>query len=381
MKKRSIAVTAMFLVLIYGFGLAGLFLPDKTFSETENRLLAKLPQFSFQSLFNGRFTADFETYIVDQFPVRNLFVGTKTIVERLQLKQDINDVYFCQDGYLIDKTTQDKIDTEQLTKNSDRLVDFLQAASQKLGRDHAFAMIAPTAAGVLKDKLPAFAPEYNQDALLDTLAQRLPTGSFIDLRPVFQEHREDGLSYRTDHHWTMLGAYYAYTQWAKACDFEPFALSDFCQTVVSTNFLGTVQSKINLPVAPDSITVFEPVVPQSYQVTINLGEKVTDSLYDPEKLNTKDQYAYFLGGNNPLVQIDSEVKNGKKLLIVKDSYAHCFAPFAANHFESVILLDLRYYKGNVGELMEQNGVTDVLVLYNSTNFAQDKNMTPLRIKE
>lgn len=80
-------------------------------------------------------------------------------------------------------------------------------------------------------------------------------------------------------------------------------------------------------------------------------------------------------------QIDSEVKNGKKLLIVKDSYAHCFAPFAANHFESVILLDLRYYKGNVGELMEQNGVTDVQVLYNSTNFAQDKNMTPLRIKE
>ena len=98
--------------------------------------------------------------------------------------------------------------------------------------------------------------------------RRLDSVSYTHLDVYKRQHREDGLYYRTDHHWTMLGAYYAYTQWAKACDFEPFALSDFCQTVVSTNFLGTVQSKINLPVAPDSITVFEPVVPQSYQVTI-----------------------------------------------------------------------------------------------------------------
>lgn len=379
MKKRSIAMTALFLLLIYGFGLAGVLLPDQTFSEAENRLLAKLPNFSFQALFNGTFTADFETYVIDQFPARNLFVGTKTIAERVQLKQDINNVYFCRDGYLIDKTTQSDIDDAQLNKNSSRLVAFLQAAELKLGEGRVHALIAPTAAGVLKNKLPAFAPEYNQDAMLDSLAQTLPQGTFVDVRKILTEHGEEGVYYRTDHHWTTLGAYYAYTQWAQAAGFAPMVLSDFCQTIVSDHFLGTTQSKVNLPVEADRITAFVPIVAQTYQMTINLGEKTTDSLYDAEKLNTKDQYSYFLGGNNPVVQIDSEVKNGKKLLIVKDSYAHCFAPFAANHYESVILLDPRYYKGNVGEFMEENAITDVLVLYNATNFAQDKNMTSLTI--
>jgi len=91
-------------------------------------------------------------------------------------------------------------------------------------------------------------------------------------------------------------------------------------------------------------------------------------------LDTKDKYSVYLNGNNPIVKINSENHNGKKLLIIKDSYAHSFAPFAVNHFETTYMVDLRYFNMPMSRFIEENGITDVLVLYNVNTYVKEKSL-------
>ena len=108
-----------------------------------------------------------------------------------------------------------------------------------------------------------------------------------------------------------------------------------------------------------------------------MGQKITDTLYELNFLNKKDKYSIFLNGNNPLVKIESSNKNGKNLLTIKDSFANSFAPFVANDFETVHMIDLRHFNMSVEEYIIDNNITDALVLYNTMNFAQDMNMLNL----
>ena len=195
---------------------------------------------------------------------------------------------------------------------------------------------------------------------------------------LLQEHKEEPIYYRTDHHWTTLGAFYGYTAWAESIGLTPYGREDFSEETVADDFYGTTHSKINLPVYPDSIIRYTPRFPAAYHLIFNLGEKESDSLYDESKLEGKDKYSYFLGGNNPIVTITSSTgEKGRRLLIIKDSYSHCFAPFAVNHFEETTLIDLRYFNLGVQTFLEQEDFTDVLVLYSTANFADDRNLNTL----
>ena len=104
---------------------------------------------------------------------------------------------------------------------------------------------------------------------------------------------------------------------------------------------------------------------------------VTDSLYDRSKLAEKDQYAVFFGGNWAKVTIDTGVENGRRLLLVKDSFANAFVPFLTEDYETITMLDLRFFAESVPELMAEEGITDVLVLYELSNFAADRNLFKL----
>lgn len=376
-RRASVAVGLLFLLLIFGTTVASLAAPDVSFSDNENRFLAKRPEFSSEALFSGAFTKDYETYLTDQFIWRNYWIGVKTISERLLLKQDINGVYFAKDGYYIEKIDSTDVDSEQLSKNESRLVEFLDYNRELLGEDHVFALLAPTAFVALSDKLPPFATSFDQDRLLDRLSKK--TGnSWVETRNVLKSHSSDYIYYKTDHHWTTLGAYYAYYEWAKKSGLTPWELEEFNVKRVSQDFYGTIYSKINLPVKPDDIYIFDSN--KSYTVTYNYnydmnGKPITpeQTLYDLERLRTKDKYTVFLKGNNSLVEIETDVDNDRRLLIIKDSFAHCFAPFAVNHFEKTYMIDFRYFNMPVSQFIKENNITDILVLYNAVSFAKDKN--------
>jgi hypothetical protein len=113
-------------------------------------------------------------------------------------------------------------------------------------------------------------------------------------------------------------------------------------------------------------------------VTVTADGERLDGFYDADKLLEKDKYAYFFGGNYGEVVIESENNTSRKLLVIKDSFANCFVPFLAEDYDAVYMVDLRYYNQNMQEYISNNGITDVLVLYNVSNFITDKNFIRLK---
>ncbi len=361
-----------------GFILWNLATPQKVFSDNENRYLAEMPKFTIDKFVSGEYMKGIDDYINDQFIIRDQWIGMKVILERAILKQEINSVYFAKDDYLIEKHNNSEVSKEQADKNRDYLAEFIQNYASKLGEENVRVMLIPTASEVLTDKLPSFAAGigYNQYSYMDNLALSIPKDTFIDVRKVLMKHKDEYIYYRTDHHWTSLGAYYAYEQWAISVGFDPLDKEQFNITLVSDEFYGTIHSKVNTNVKPDKIYLYEIKEDKKYKLTYNMVEQ-TDTLYDLKKLEGKDKYSVYMGGNNALVEIQTNNESGRKLLVIKDSYAHSFVPFAVNHFETSYMIDLRYYNGNIDELIEQNGITDVLVLYNVMGFVEDINIRKL----
>lgn len=370
-KKRNLAQIITFNTLIFGITIASVLNPTRAFSENENRALATKPKFTFDALIHGKYTSDYEKYITDQFVLRDQWIGLKTRTELLLQKKDINNIYFGKDDYLIQKVDATDVDYEQVEKNITRVEEFVKKYSKLLGKDHVFTMIAPTAFGILEEKLPPFATGYDQDAVLDEIAKRIPENT-IDIRDALKSHSAEYIFYRTDHHWTTLGAYYAYEAWANRVGEKPLSKEEFEIRKVSDSFYGTNYSKVHVNVTPDDMYIFDSL--KKFTVQYNMDGIIKDSLYEMSFLDVKDKYSMYLNGNNAFVEINSELKNGKKLLVIKDSYAHSFTPFVANHYETTYMIDFRYFNLPVSIVIEEYGITDVLILYNANSFIEDKNI-------
>ena len=370
-RKYSKAVIILFLLLVFGFTAVTFMWPDRTFSENENRVLASAPEFSWESLFEGKFMSEYETYITDQFFLRDEWIQLKTLTEMAVNKQDINGVYMGKDGYLIERHEDSEIDFEMLQKSKDYLVKFVEKFAGRLGEEHVKVMLVPTASEVLLDKLPPFAEGFDQNGLIDEVYGLLPEGVAVDVRDILKEHADEYIYYKTDHHWTSLGAFYAYQAFCEAMGFDVPALSDAVFTEVSDEFLGTVYSKLNLDISKDSMhTITLPDTPSEVQMTVDMAEKF-DSLYNDEFLSQKDKYSYYLDGNHALTEIASNSEGKGILLIIKDSYSHCFAPLTLGNYEKVYLVDFRYFNMPISQFIMQYRVTDILVLYNAVTFATD----------
>lgn len=371
--KAGKATVLLFCTLIFGITALSLFSEKRTYSETENRMLAERPKAEPGKVLDGSFGEDYETYLLDQFPFRDRWIRLKNTTELVLQKKDMGGVWIGKDGYLMEQHTKDSIDAGKAERNGARAAAFVNAYGKLLGREHVSMLLAPTADLILREQLPEYAEIYDGDAYLEAVKAQVTEGTFVDVRELLSEHRDESIYYRTDHHWNGLGAYYAYTVWAEQMGLTPMKREEFQVRTVSEDFYGTTQGKVQLPVKPDAIEIYEPLSPVSYEVTYDGGAEVQQGLYDYGKLKTRDKYAVYLGGNHGLTEIRSSRKNGRHLLVVKDSYAHVFVPFAANHFERVTMVDFRYYRGNLQALLEEEEVTDLLVLYNVIQLAEDSN--------
>ena len=363
-------ICAVFLIVLFGITIGSVIVPKKAFSENENRYLAMKPTFTWESLYSGEYTKEYEEYITDQFILRNKWITLKTLTELAIGKKDINGIYFAKDDYFIERHEVTDVNPEQSQKNVERLNSFIKKYEELLGTGHVKAMLVPTASEVLTDKLPLFATGYNQNLLIDTVKGLLPSDTFVDVRGTLLDHKDEYIYYKTDHHWTTLGAYYAYVEWALSAGFTPYSLEQFNKILGSDEFFGTLYSKVNIEVEPDELYLYEFKEASDYRVTYNL-EKETNTLWDKKQLEGKDKYSVYLGGNNALVEINTDVDNGRKLIVIKDSFSHCFVPFLVEHFETIYMVDFRYNNMKVSNFIEESGVTDILVLYNTMNFVKD----------
>ena len=381
-KRYCIFITALFCAFIGVFLVANAVSPDRTFSEVENRNLEQLPAVDFGTpeklfrdgnFFNGQFMRDFETYTTDQFIGRDAWVDLKARTERALGKKENNDVYFADNDTLI--TRFDQPDAQRVTDNLNYVNKFVENVDIPV----VFSLI-PTQACIWADRLPEGAPNASQTDLM-TQAQGAVTGAtWADVYTPLMEHKDEDIFYRTDHHWTSLGAYYGYTGLASALGYTPVPLTDYTPTVRSTEFYGTVFSSSGVRwVKPDTITTYVPddgitVVSHTYD---NSGNPVEEqrALYVESFLSVKDKYSMFLGGNQSLgVVTNTNNPDGPKLLIIRDSYADSLVPFLTAHYSEIHLIDPRYYHLSVKDYVEQNGIDQALVLYSVPNFVTDGNL-------
>lgn len=384
MKKINAVITLLLLGgILFGLAIADVCTPDRLFSEYENRILASRPDFNLKKLFNGSYTEEYENYVTDQFVERDKWIFVKTMTDVLLGKKEINGVYLAKDGTLIEKHAPEDVKPEVAAQKLallQRLVEWQEG--KECGTLH--VMLVPTADNILTDKLPNHAPYYDQQKLLEQV-QEMAGSHVIDVADSLRAHREEYIYYGTDHHWTTRGAYYGYLVWAEATGVTPVS---YDVQIVSTDFLGTLHSKTNLMVKPDTIEAYLPVVlretqdgasdGRAMQVYYDFSEESRDSLYEEKYLDTKNKYGYFLDDNHPFIRIETGAQSpdaaGKKLLVIKDSYANCLIPFLTEHYETIYVLDLRYYRAPLFSLLEEYGAEgdmDILLLYNVIHFMEE----------
>lgn len=366
----------LFCILIFGFTIATLIKPDEEYSEAENRTLARRPRVTAESLLSGEFESDYETYLTDQFVARDSWIGLKTAVERAALQRESKDIYFADDDYLIEKHTGSfTSDTAEL--NVRVLQQFAGMYEETFGRDHMTFMVIPNAVDILRDKLPPFASPYDEEEYLEKISGGLPEGTWFDAGAVLREHSGEEIYYRTDHHWETLAAFYVYQAWAEEQGYETPALEDYEIRTVTDSFEGTIQSKLGIDTKKDTIEIYLPEGDPFYTVSKNGGTEVEYSVYDYSALDTKSKYDVFFGGNYARVDIETRAGTGRRVLVIKDSYAHCFVPFMLEEFDGITMLDIRYYNQKLSSLIEEGGYTDLLFLYNASGFAEDTSISRL----
>lgn len=359
---RNKIITFVFCLLLVVGVLSGFLVPDKYYSESEKRTLTQKNAISIADFPSCKMGTEIEKYLADQFPLRDGWITVKTLTERLSGKTEISRVYFGKDGYLIDVFTD--YNQEQFNANIEALVKL--SGKMKSADIPMQVMLVPTAAHILSDKLPAFALNIDQEKLLNIAKEQgLDTVNVFD---ILSEHKDEYIDYKTDRHFTSLGAYYCYAAWMQAQGKTAQPLSAWQSQELCNNFRGTTYNKVNYPFAPyDTITAYYKTL--THTVNYNSGNYVTDSIYEWKYLSGKDQYATFLNSNQSIAVVSGSGKG--KLLILKDSYANCFSQFVIDDYAETHFIDLRFYKDSVTDYIEENGITQVLVLYNIPNFAQD----------
>ncbi|NBH72355.1 hypothetical protein D3Z51_10050 [Clostridiaceae bacterium] len=359
----SVLLSAVILVLSIGF----LVLEKQEFSENENRYLEPFPALKWETVKSGEYMKGLNAYLCDHFPLRDFFVSLKANAETAIGKKEINQVYLCSDGYLIEEYKRPK-NTEQISR-------IMQSFSQKeeLQQVDLHLMLIPTAVYAYQDKLPKFAPARNQ---MDTANQIYQMSNIpaIDCSQDLLAHKEESpLYYRTDHHWTTFGAYIGYLAFCREKGLTPVSLEALEAETAADGFCGTIYSKVKDysqkgdPIIlyrnpADKLTVF-------YEDT----KETSDSLYNLEYTKKKDKYSLFLNNLHPLVEITNETaESERELVLIKDSYANSMVPFLVRHFKKIYVLDTRYYKlGPSGFIKSHESVTDVLILYNMNTLDDD----------
>lgn len=423
-------IAAFFAALFGGTVLAFLLFLRPTYSEGEKRNLAAFPAFSLTSLLDGDYFDAIDLWFSDTFPLREEMVSLNAKVQSLYgLRSatvytdqsngfdddDIPDTPAARPDSAADSTTDtdDTTDSDTAVTVPDTTVptepevdepeaqpqvlgsilvvgntgyeyySFSQSAADRYinsvnsvtaalkGRATVYDILVPLSIDItLNDKVRATVSSADQKKAIDYMYSSMDSAvRTVDAYSILRQHRNEYLYFRTDHHWTATGAYYAYCAFAAQKGVSVPKLSDY-ETMEFGNYLGTLYSKTGKPDAlgatPDTVVAYLPRHETTMEFTDTKG-KVTPwkVIYDVSNWRQGSQYNTFIGGDNPLTKIENkDLSDGSTCLVVKESFGNAFVPFLTEHYQTVYVIDYRYYKGTVTNFVEQNGVQDVVFINN-----------------
>ncbi len=305
------------------------------------------------------------------------WVEIKTWVDIIFGKKEINGIYLGEDDYLFthysDRKSAESSQSVVIDASDEAVQEKLALLKGLVSRYDAAVMLVPTADNILVEKLPAGAEYYNQRPLLEQAEEAVGTGHFVNVYDTLRAHREEYIYYRTDTHWTSLGAYYAYREWNRTKGGTALVTFDTeNMETASEDFRGNLQGGIIRKRQADTISVFSESRKRVPTVTYDT-DKQTFVYYAKKHLTGQNPYDYFLDGEHAYVEISTGYKRGRELVLLKDSYANCMIPLLANHYDRIHVVDLALYTDSLEELIlpHMGETTDVLVVYNCVNFIQN----------
>ena len=371
-KVQEKLVGIIFILTLFLFLIINVIVPDREKSVQENRMLATKPKFRLSSLISGDYDEKFEAYMDDQFVGRDMWRKLKVAVDRIGGSRLENGVYIGTNGQLLEQI--EVADENHLAANIKAIKSFSESQSKIPVR----MMLVPDAANVLNHSLPALAKPEDQTQMFSMVRKDLGDSvEWIDVSTELNKHKTETIYYKTDHHWTTLGAFYAFQAAAPSLGIDGDLSGKYVSYTVSDSFNGMLASKSGVNFGEkEQIDIYVPTEEDTDLIVDYVDEgKRSTSLYDSSKLKEKDQYTVFLGGNSSLLDIRTVSTSTKRLLLVKDSFANSFIPFLTPYYREIVVVDPRYYSGTINDLMDSYRISEVLFLYSGNTFFKDNNIS------
>ncbi|MBI5858169.1 MAG: hypothetical protein HZB42_11055 [Sphingobacteriales bacterium] len=397
-RKTIMIINAiLFVVLLAVGGVASLTLKKETVSEMENRKLARFPEFSDSALWSGEYFKKIEMYYADNFPLRDKWIGISTSFRNkigfqsseIKMYDEVNNT----DDNIKD-TTKDIIQSGPLPDDGatgevkKRVFVFKNRAFEMfgggpgMGKAYAdvinsynkllgpgvqiYNLIIPVALEFEITEKYAKLQKPNRPAIENIYNSLNPDIKKVWAIDEIRKHRSEYIYFHTDHHWTSLGAYYAYKAFCQTAGFAPVNL-DTIPSKVKTTFLGSLYRLTRdegLKSNPDSVRYYLFKDSVSFYIgSSTIGYWNKSKMYG-EGASGANSYSVFLQGDLPVVKIETQHKNGRKIAVVKESYGNAFVPFLINNYEKVIVVDQRYYSGDFLKMLKAEGINELLFINN-----------------
>lgn len=360
-------------------------------SISEKRKLAVFPEFSWENYFAGKYTRSINQYINDHFPMRQEAVhftevfrynlgfrlmqeklvvvkkSKKEVIKSKELQNDTSQINAYlddfeeayMDGLLI---VNGKVYT--LNSGSPAVSPYFSKmlnmyADSLRGTTRVFSAVAPLSSGFIPVSKYA---KYNQrnKATLDAIKNTMAPGTyFCDVLGEMNLHFNENLWFGSDHHWTALGAYYGYVAFCKAAGFKPVPLEEM-KREARYPYLGSLYEltrDLSVRNNPDTVVVYKPNVVTSAVMynQYNLKNPVATKVF----CNSKS-YSAFICGDAPLIKITTNVRNGKKAAVVKNSMGNAFSVYLISHYEEIYVFDFRYSRHNLLKIIRDAGIDDLI---------------------
>ena len=372
--KTQLIVCIVFFAALVILPAATVIMPKESFSQVENKSLEPMPEFSFSELINGNYTDKLEKYLSQHFVGRTSWIKLKSKFEYACGKREQNGIYILNDR-LIEKVG------EPVYSDVDKNINAINNFADNLNIP-VYMLLAPTSAEFYKNELPSYEPELDQNGFIDYVYGKMNDKiENVDVYQTLSQNKDSYIYYRTDHHWTSRGAFLAYTAAGKKLGYTPVPYSQCDVEHAGFDFLGTFYSKTLCDkVKSDTVDIFHPNGEADCKLSVtsdfNSEPVFHDGMYYREFLSVKDKYSVFFGTNQPLIKINTG-KGGKRLLVIKDSYAHSFVPFLTMHYSEIDMLDMRYVQLGLDKVVNLDNYDEVLILYNVSSFSTDSNLRKL----
>nr|WP_302597680.1 DHHW family protein [uncultured Cellulosilyticum sp.] len=371
-KLKNYSFLSLMSLIILAFSVTSLLLPEKQFSNLENRFLQPMPHFTLESFISGTYTTNFEKAMNDQFPLRDNWISLKSRSELLLGKRENNGIIYGANHYLFKRF--DTFNHENLGKNARAIATF----TTKHPNTPIYFMLIPDSYTLHSEFLPSHIIKVDQNKCINYIYKYISNTCNINpvnIIPALLRHHDDYIYYRTDHHWTNLGAYlasYNFICTTGNLPLFPNPLENTCKEV--TGFYGTYfnESKF-MNIQPDTIKYVEP------NVSVFIDGKPYPGLYDESKWSSSNKYAAFLWGNNGLTTIINNdlPEKGRRLLLIKDSFGNSAAPYLAYNYRQIDIIDLRSITFSLSDYLLEHDFDDILIMYNLTTFNNDRNISKI----